>query len=115
MPSKKPLLSDLVRDSKIETEALGSYIRHVFYEAGRSANERRVRREERWVRQRYLGQGTYGTVYLEKSENGGEEKLRAVKEVKKFVVLGQELDYGRELEAIMKFSHPKVCVFIPLV
>ncbi|CAM1507760.1 Fc.00g046080.m01.CDS01 [Cosmosporella sp. VM-42] len=107
MPSKKPLFSDLVRDSKIETESLGSYIRHVFHEAGRSVGERLVRREERWVRQKYLGQGTYGTVYLEKSEDGAGDRLRAVKEVKKFVVLGQELDYARELEAIMKFSHPR--------
>ncbi|WAO84476.1 DNA helicase [Fusarium falciforme] len=32
---------------------------------------------------------------------------RAVKEVKKFVVVGQELGYTRELEAIMKFSNDK--------
>ncbi|KAJ4329243.1 hypothetical protein N0V84_000369 [Fusarium piperis] len=39
--------------------------------------------------------------------------LRAVKEVKKFVVVGQELDYTRELEAIMKFSNDKVDICSP--
>ncbi|KAH7126103.1 kinase-like domain-containing protein [Dactylonectria macrodidyma] len=106
-PGRQLLLSDLVRDSKIETEFLGSCIQHVFHEAGGSADQRIVRREERWVRHEYLGQGAYGTVYSEKREHSGVEEVRAVKEVKKFVVLGQELDYARELEAIMKFSHPK--------
>ncbi|WAO95561.1 Protein kinase domain-containing protein [Fusarium falciforme] len=107
MSSKRPLLSDLVRDSKINTEFLESCIQHVFHEAGRSLKQRLVRREERWVRQRYLGQGAYGTVYLEKREDGGTGELRAVKELKKSVVPGHELDYARELEAIMKFSHPR--------
>lgn len=108
MPPPELLLSDLVRDSKIETEVLASCIQHIFFESGPSVRERHVRREERWVRQSFLGQGAYGTVYLEKCEHGREGKLRAVKEIKKFVVQGQELDYVRELEAIVKFSHPKV-------
>ncbi|RSL64900.1 hypothetical protein CEP53_003907 [Fusarium sp. AF-6] len=107
MSGKRPLVSDLVRDSKINTEFLESCIRHVFHEAGQSLKQRLIRREERWVRQRYLGQGAYGTVYLEKREDGGVEELRAVKELKKSVGAGQELDYARELEAIMKFSHPR--------
>ncbi|RSL95304.1 hypothetical protein CEP52_012141 [Fusarium oligoseptatum] len=109
MSSKRPLVSDLVRDSKINTEFLESCIQHVFHEAGQSLKQRLIRREERWVRQRYLGQGAYGTVYLEKRQDGGVEELRAVKELKKSVGAGQELDYARELEAIMKFSHPRVC------
>lgn len=110
MSNKRPLVSDLVLDSKINTEFLESCIRHVFLEAGQSPEQRLVRREERWVRQRYLGRGSYGTVYLEKREDGNTKELRAVKEVKKSVVAGRELDYVRELEAIMKFSHPQVCV-----
>ncbi|RSL58393.1 hypothetical protein CEP54_007783 [Fusarium duplospermum] len=107
MSSKRPLVSDLVRDSKINTEFLESCIQHVFHETGQSLKQRLIRREERWVRQRYLGQGAYGTVYLERREDGGTEELRAVKELKKSVGAGQELDYARELEAIMKFSHPR--------
>ncbi|KAJ3456914.1 hypothetical protein MRS44_014055 [Fusarium solani] len=107
MPRKHPLLSDLVRDSKIETEFLASHVQHVLYETGRSASHRRVRRVERWTKGRLLGQGTFGKVHLHIYNDSDKERLRAVKEVKKFVVVGQELDYARELEAIMKFSHSK--------
>lgn len=105
---RMPRLSDLVRDSKIETEFLASHVQHVLYETGRSASHRRVRRVERWTKGRLLGQGTFGKVHLHICNDGDKERLRAVKEVKKFVVVGQELDYTRELEAIMKFSHSNV-------
>ena len=107
MPDERTV-SDLVRDSKIETEDLGTCILHVFHETGQSASERRVRREERWMRQALLGRGAYGTVYLEKCGHGGSEKPRAVKEIKKVLVPYKQLDYSRELEAIMKFSHERV-------
>lgn len=106
--SAQSLLSDLVRDSKIETQVLESGLQHTFYETGRSARERHVPREERWVRQALVGRGAYGTVYLEKCESGDITKLRAVKEIKKWVVPGEELDYMRELEAVAKFSHQNV-------
>ncbi|KAI2618231.1 kinase-like domain-containing protein [Hypoxylon sp. NC1633] len=99
------LLSDIVRDSKLETEIFNTHTQHVLYITGHSARERHVRREERWVRDRFLGQGAYGTVYLERCDQGN--KLRAVKEIKKCVVAGKRLEYMRELEAVMKFSHPK--------
>ncbi|KAK3385267.1 kinase-like domain-containing protein [Podospora didyma] len=49
---------------------------------------------------------SYGSVYLERCHQH-EGRARAVKEIKKSVVSGQELDYARELEAIVKFSNPK--------
>jgi hypothetical protein len=104
------LLSDLVRDSKIETQVLDKCLLHTFYETGPSARERRIRREERWVCQSLVGRGAYGTVYLEKCDLGGKPKLRAVKEIKKYVVPGEELDYMRDLEAVAKFSNQKVTV-----
>ena len=108
MASSEPLLPDLVRDSQIETELLGQAFRHFFYESGQSVRERYIRREEQWVRERELGRGAYGTVYLERRAHGGTGTLRAVKELRKFVTLGQELDYLMELEAIVKFSNAKV-------
>lgn len=104
----RSLLSDLVRDSKLETQLLGSSIQHIFYDTGSSAKQRRVRREERWARQKFVGQGAYGRVYLEQCETGGSSRLRAVKEIKKSVTIGEEIDYMRELEAVAKFSHQKV-------
>jgi hypothetical protein len=65
--------------------------------------------EECWERGRNLGTGSFGTVWLEKliTENG-EEKYRAVKEIRKGVQRSKAIDYSRELEAIAKFSHQKV-------
>lgn len=109
MADNEITLVDLVRDSKIETRPLDSHVvEHVLYETGRSARRRRVSKTERWTKGRQLGQGTFGTVHLQTCRDGGGNKLRAVKEVKKFVIVGQELDYTRELEAIMKFSNDKV-------
>jgi calcium/calmodulin-dependent protein kinase I len=109
MADNEITLVDLVRDSKIETRSLDSHVvEHVLYETGRSARRRRVSKTERWIKGRQLGQGTFGTVHLQTCRVGGGNKLRAVKEVKKFVIVGQELDYTRELEAIMKFSNDKV-------
>ncbi|KAH9890226.1 protein kinase-like domain-containing protein [Xylariomycetidae sp. FL2044] len=105
MPRKR-LLSDLVQDSKIETTITVNYTEHVFYSTGHTARDRLVRRTERWSRDgpsAFLGQGAYGTVYRECCGR----KLRAVKEVKKYIVVGEELDYTRELEAIVKFSNPR--------
>lgn len=101
------LLSDLVLDSKLETELSGSITEHVFYTTGKSIRERRVRRVERWAREDVLGHGSYGTVYRERCE-GSLSRFRAVKEIRKIVLENEELDYTRELEAIVKFSHPRV-------
>lgn len=104
-----PHVSDLVQDSKIETRLVGDHFVHVFYDSGTSAQDRFLRREEEWVRQRVLGHGTFGTIYLEKCVSGRRKSdLRAVKEIKKIVLENEQLDCARELEAVAKFSHPKV-------
>lgn len=112
-PSRLP--SDLVRDSKIETKVAGNTTNHVFYTPGRSAKERQIRKEEKWVRNAYLGQGAFGVVYRERCEAGERlSKIRAVKEIKKRVAAGEELDYTRELEAIVKFSNDRVSLGLPI-
>ncbi|KAH8194466.1 hypothetical protein TruAng_011364 [Truncatella angustata] len=97
-------LSDLVRDSRIETEFRGDEFTHVFYDSGSSARERRIRREELWQRQDRIGRGTYGTVYLERCICDDFRRRRAVKEIK----MHDRREYARELEAVAKFSHKKV-------
>lgn len=105
-PHSESGLSDIVRDWKIETEVCNEYITHIFYESGSSARERHIRKEEQWKRQKVLGEGGYGRVYLEKCVQGDkQDKLRAVKEIK-----SQDFKYSRELDAIIKFSHYKVCI-----
>ncbi|KXJ90519.1 kinase-like domain-containing protein [Microdochium bolleyi] len=101
-------LPDIVRDARIETEFPDEYTtKHVRYKAGTSARHRRLRKEETWTRSSLLGQGAYGIVYLEHRKDDLKQRKRAVKEIKKFVRPGIEVDYWRELEAIFKFSHPK--------
>ncbi|KLU86264.1 serine/threonine protein kinase [Magnaporthiopsis poae ATCC 64411] len=78
-------------------------VRHTFLRPGRSAGERFVKVEEQWVREAKLGEGAHGIVYRERLE--GHATLRAVKEIKKNACA--ELDYSRELEANVKFSHFK--------
>jgi serine/threonine protein kinase len=104
-----PPISDLVRDSKLETKFGLGYTQHIYHVSGDNPRQRKMRIEERWERGRNLGTGSFGTVWLEKlvTENG-EKKYRALKEIRKGVQLPKAIDYRRELEAIAKFSHQKV-------
>lgn len=52
-----------------------------------------------WTRDRELGIGSFGEVWLEK-ESWGE--LRAVKTITKFVLKSNKIDYQRELQALVK-------------
>lgn len=104
-----PLGSDLVRDSKLRTTFHKGYTRHIIEAAGRSARERKLRQEQRWKCTKRLGDVTYGTVWLEELTGGtADVGLRAVKQIKKRIGRSQTIDYSQELEAIAKFSHPKV-------
>jgi hypothetical protein len=56
-----------------------------------------------------VGSGTYGTVWLESCHSGCRHgEFRAVKEITKAPIENSLLDYSRELEAVIKFSHEKV-------
>lgn len=103
-------LSDLVRDAELQTRFHPEYTTHVYIETGPSAQQRAVLREEQWKRQRKpVGNGSYGNVWLERCESGQRDVVvRAVKEVDKIPHASKQIDYHRELEAIMRFSHQKV-------
>jgi hypothetical protein len=104
-----PTIPDLVRDSKLETGFYGECTQHVYHVSGATPRQRKVTKEERWARDKRLGTGASATVYLEKSiTENGEVQHRAVKEIRKSAHESGAIDYGRELEAIAKFSHPKV-------
>jgi hypothetical protein len=104
-----PPISDLVRDSRLETRFSARYTRHVYYVSGRTPRQRKVRREERWERGDSLGSGSFGTVWLETfTAEQADVRYRAVKEIRKSQRGSRAIDYSRELEAIAKFSHKKV-------
>jgi len=99
-----PPISDLVLLSKLDTRFCSSpeYTQHFQYVSASTLERRRVRKEERWKKERALGRGSSGVVWLEQCIQGDSEgKVRAVKIIQKLV--GD--NYYRELEAIALFSH----------
>jgi hypothetical protein len=104
-----PPVSDLVKDSKLDTQFKGGLTVHVSYVSGASSRQRKIRKEETWRRLKHLGSGAYGTVWLENCTlENTEQRVRAVKAIHKKVDGSTPVDYSRELEAIAKFSHVKV-------
>jgi hypothetical protein len=64
-----------------------------------------------WQRQRKIGGGGFGSVWLEKCTKGGKNRdieVRAIKQIEISQQNSARIDYNRELEAIAKFSHWKV-------
>lgn len=107
--------SDLVRDTKLKTEILNDDVCvHTLYESDPRSQRRAVPRLEYWQRQKIIGRGSYGSVRLERCVKGERDvRVRAVKQLSTARFPRQQpLDYTRELEAIAKFSQPKVCYTI---
>jgi hypothetical protein len=110
-------ISDLIRDSKLETYFLpdsGVETVHKFQESDPTSGLRLVTRSEHWQRQKRIGGGGFASVWLEKCTKGGrpgstaqDGAVRAVKQIDTDTRLGS-IDFNRELEAIAKFSHPRV-------
>ena len=108
-------VSDLIRDSKLETHFLPGETVHTFQESDPISGRRLVTRSEHWRRQRRIGGGGFGSVWLEERTKGGRLRqdagaVRAVKQIDMDTRLGS-IDYklyDRELEAIAKFSHSRV-------
>ena len=100
-------IPDLVQLSKLDTQfhPTPEYTQHVKYVPGRTTTERGTHKKEKWKREKRLGRGGFGIVWLERCIQGdSKDELRAVKKVPKF----EYSNCHRELEAIALFSHPKV-------
>ena len=105
-------IPDLVRDSELQVQFFPEYTRHVSFVSCLTPGQRKIRREakeERWKREKDLGRGSFGTVWLERClTDEGKARVRAVKEIRKSPQYSKPIDYSRELEAIAKFSQPRV-------
>ena len=100
--------SDFVQDWRLPTVFLSDGIQHTLWRRSRSGGRRRTPREETWRRERDLGSGSFGQVYLERSVSGPKKgRLRALKAIRKDVD-SPAVDYARELQAAAKFSHDRV-------
>ena len=102
MPATPPA-PDLVSLSKLNAHFSSDpqYTQHVHHVS--RPGQRSIIQKEQWKRQRKLGSGSFGAVYLEQCTKGDKEgKVRAVKEIKK----PQDCNYYRELEALAFFFLP---------
>ncbi|KAM5353855.1 hypothetical protein ACJ41O_000505 [Fusarium nematophilum] len=114
MATLKDLIKDfpeLVRDSHLEaTLRPNKYVptatTHLTYSGARKVREK-------WIRQRELGRGGFGTVLLERRdpESPADHNLRAVKMLDMTKISPEDFDYVRELEALAKFSQEKYASF----
>lgn len=107
--------SDLVLASKLETEFFAGCVKHRRYTTESSFQEPQTQVEEIWDAELMLGRGTFGTVRLERRRPHSSgpnstslHQVRAVKEISKTVPMRRRWDHLKELEAIAKFSQPRV-------
>ena len=110
--TKMSRISDLVQDAELQTVFHGGLTVHVSVESESGPMTRVIERKEHWKQQEFIGSGSYGEVWLEQcAEPQREAELRAVKRIAKSSRGSRPIDYHRELEAISKFSHPRVLYF----
>ncbi|ORX99954.1 kinase-like domain-containing protein [Clohesyomyces aquaticus] len=96
-------LSDLVEDARLDTIFQLDLTTHTYHDSDPLAGQRTILRKEHWRRKKRLGVGGFGTVWLEECDDANKSgKLRAVKEIKRPKNL---VEYDRELETLLKFSH----------
>ncbi len=106
--------SDLVQVSKLDTQfhTNPDYTQHIKYVSGKTTKERGTYKEEKWKRERRLGRGGMGVVWLEQCTQGDSKgEVRAVKEIPKF----EDSNCHRELEAIALFSHTQVSLTLSVI
>ncbi|GMG54267.1 unnamed protein product [Aspergillus oryzae var. brunneus] len=117
-----PLLEDLtlfwlnlVNDSKLSVR----FYEDFFYNEVFDFNSKkpggplhRRKKEQKWIRERRLGRGTFADVWLYKCDEDVGTKFQAVKVIPRLSHSTKAIDYTRELEAMFKFSHRKVRYFL---
>jgi hypothetical protein len=104
--SSREVLPELVRDSRLQATVQQNLTIHT-----RPLGRRGVSRHETWEREKILGYGGYGVVWLERKVNDdGPAQLRAVKGIRISEPRTKGANYVRELEAMAKFSQDKVRV-----
>ena len=102
---RRPIMAspDLVIDyHKLDTKFFADHVQHTTFRSDASQGRRRVKVVKKWYRDRELGRGSFGTVFLERSEKERSEKgeYRAVKEIAKDKNSRIMIDYKRELTAM---------------
>ncbi|KAJ5234999.1 uncharacterized protein N7469_004167 [Penicillium citrinum] len=96
-------LLDHFRQDAVVTE---QYTIHVELQIDRNQRRRQVEIETRWTRDRIIGSGAFGDVWLESKQRLEEDgrAMRAVKVISKRRMQDWRIDYEKELLALAKFS-----------
>lgn len=108
-----PTPSDQVRlarlDAKLWEDSSYAYIQHEFY-GWQTAPQQHFVWRRAW---KPIGQGGFGAVFSEECIEGASKgSMRAVKSLQKpSTINSRSIDYGRELEAIARFSRPEYAQF----
>ncbi|KAF7626482.1 hypothetical protein AFLA_013873 [Aspergillus flavus NRRL3357] len=101
---------ELVNDMKLNAEIHPDGTTHYTFEPDYSQDkaDRWLPKKEIWKKEKLLGEGTYGKVWLERcSSREGPARLRAVKMIIKPTNSAHRAYCDQELEAIAKFSQQK--------
>lgn len=103
--------TELVNDMKLNAEIHpdGSTSQYAFQPDYAQGAAGRWPKAEVWQRGKILGAGSFGVVWVEQCvSNQGPARLRAVKMIKKERDPSKQAYCDQELEAVAKFSQPKV-------
>lgn len=101
--------SELVRDMELPTKFYPNSTHHYSFQPDYSSTGTRYNRKEIWEKDKTLGRGAFGMVWLERCVSGNTVKLRAVKIITKDPNPLHQKYCDQELDAIAKFSQMKVC------
>ena len=82
---------------KLDTKFFTGHVQHTTFHSDAPEGRRWVKEVTNWYRDREIGCGSFGTVFLERSEKG---EYRAVKEIAKDKNSTIKIDYRRELMAM---------------
>jgi hypothetical protein len=96
-------LDDYKLDSVFHTDP--DYVLHTSFRRDLGRGLRKVKVEDKWYRERELGAGTFGSVYLEVTSD---QRQRAVKQISKHLATRLGIDYKTELSALAMFAKAKV-------
>ncbi|CAI7577864.1 unnamed protein product [Penicillium discolor] len=99
--------SELVRDMELPTKFYPDSTHHYSYQPDYSSTGARYNRKEIWKKDKMLGRGAFGMVWLERCLSGNIVKLRAVKIIAKDPNPLHQRYCDQELDAIAKFSQMK--------
>ena len=103
---------DLVDHFKLEADFADDYTLHTYHKSDRSQGLRKIKVLKKWSRRESVGEGNFGTVWLEVEEDGSE---RAVKAISRRLCARNSIDYKKELAALAKLSkvrlyHTRCCM-----